>query len=66
MELIFLHNLPDILTVKDVANILRVGTNTVYALLKNGEINSKRIGRRYIIPKKCVMDYIGSVCGTNT
>ncbi len=53
-----LNGYNDVLTVDDVAQILHIGKNTVYRLLNTGEIHSRRIGKKYIIPKKCVIDYI--------
>ena len=35
-----------------------VSTKTVYRLLKKGEIKSKYIGKRYVIPKLYVIEYI--------
>jgi excisionase family DNA binding protein len=35
-----------------------VSTKTVYRLLKKGEIKSKFIGKRYVIPKLYVIEYI--------
>lgn len=55
-----LTDYPDILTPKDLAEILHIGRNTVYTLLKQGIIKSRRIGKKYIIPKLCLIDYIKS------
>ena len=41
---------PDILNVEQVANILNSSPKTVYRLLKNKEIKSITVGRRYCIP----------------
>ena len=35
-----------------------VSTKTVYRLMKKGEIKSKFIGKRYVIPKLYVIEYI--------
>ncbi len=56
-----LNDYPDVLTVKDVMVILRMGKNTVYRLLKNGDIRCRQIGNKYLIPKRCVMDYLNSI-----
>lgn len=48
----------DILSVKDVHDILGIGYNKTYWLLKSGEIKSFKIGREIKIPKKCLIDYI--------
>ena len=56
-----MNKYPDILTVKDVMEILRVGKNTAYQLLNSGEIRSRKVGKKYLIPKKSVIDYINSI-----
>ncbi len=48
----------DILRIKDVQKMLNIGRNKVYELLKSGEIKSIRIGNKYIIPKKSVIDFV--------
>ena len=48
----------DILRIKDVQQMLNIGRNKVYELLKSGEIKSIRIGNKYIIPKKSVIDFV--------
>ena len=50
----------EVLTVKDVQNILGIGRNAVYQMLKNGTLKSKRIGTKYIIPKKSIQTYLNS------
>ena len=56
-----LSNYPDVLTVDQLMDILHIGRNAAYGLLKSGEIKTLRIGRRYIIPKKSIVAYILSV-----
>ena len=48
----------DIVRIKDVQDMLKIGKNKVYELLKSGEIKSIRIGNKYIIPKKSVIDFV--------
>lgn len=50
--------LPVVLTVKELAKFLRLGLNTVYALLKTGKIKSVRVGRQYRIPREALMEYL--------
>ena len=47
-----LNDYPDVLTPKHLRDILHIGMNKVYELLRNGEIKSIRIGAKYRIPKK--------------
>lgn len=55
-----LNDYGDVLSVKDVQKILGIGRNAVYTMLKNGTLKSKRIGIKYIIPKKSVQTYLNS------
>lgn len=53
-----LKNYKDILSVEDLCEILSIGKNTAYRLLKSGEIKSVRIGKVYKIPKECLINYL--------
>lgn len=55
-----LKDYPDILSIKDIMQILRIGKNSAYKLIQSGVIHAHRIGRNYKIPKCCVYDYIKS------
>ena len=55
-----LNKYPDVLTVKELANISGIGINKAYELVNLRVIGSKRIGRRIVIPKLCVIDYLES------
>ena len=48
----------DIISVKELCDILQIGKNTAYNLLKTGHIHSIKIGSTYKIPKKYLIDYI--------
>jgi excisionase family DNA binding protein len=50
-----LARLPDVLTVKEVATILRVGRNQLYTAVARGELAAIRIGRTIRIPKSAVL-----------
>ena len=50
----------DVLTVKEIQEILGIGRNAVYELLKNGTLKSKKIGTKYIIPKRSIQTYLDS------
>ena len=50
----------DVLKVDDVMKMLGIGKNTVYDLLRNKKIKSIQLGKKYIIPKKCVIEFINS------
>ncbi len=46
----------DVLSVEELCEVLKLGKNTVYRLLK--EIKSFVIVGKYRIPKKCVHEFI--------
>lgn len=51
-------DLPDVLLVKDLQNILRIGRGSAYRLLNSGQIGSVRIGRNFKIPKTEVARFL--------
>ena len=48
----------DIVSVDDI--MLHIGRSAVYSLLQNGVIRTVKVGRKYIIPKQSVTDFINS------
>lgn len=53
-----LEQYPDILTVEEFCEVLGIGANTAYQILKDGTIPAFRIGRRWKIPREAVKQYI--------
>lgn len=49
------QELPDVLTIREAAELLRLGTNSVYEAARRGELPSIRIGRRLLVPKSGLM-----------
>ena len=49
---------PDVLDVKQVSVLLGVSTKTIYRLLREGKLESLKIGREFRIPKVNVMKYV--------
>lgn len=49
---------PDVLSPEDVQKILGIGRNAVYRLLTDGTIKSLKVGRRYLIPKLYLLEYM--------
>lgn len=43
---------PDILNVEEVADLLRVTTQTVYNMLKDGRISATKVGREWRFPRQ--------------
>ncbi len=41
---------PDLVSVREAANYLRVSARTVYRLIETGQINAVRIGKQWRIP----------------
>lgn len=51
-------DLPLTLSVRELIPILSVGRNTAYELIRSGQIRSVRIGRRILIPKAEVLQFL--------
>ena len=49
---------PDILTVEEACEALRMGYNAVYDLLNEGKLRAYKNGRVWRIPKKSLEKYI--------
>ncbi len=49
---------PDILTVEEACEALRVGYNAMYELLNSGKLKAYKNGRVWRIPKESVKKYI--------
>ena len=47
---------PDVVTIEQVAEMLNIGINKTYELLRTNTIQHVRVGRRYIIAKKAVIE----------
>lgn len=48
----------ELLTVEEVMGILYLGKNTVYGLLRSGELKGVRFGRVWRIPKDSIREMI--------
>ena len=48
----------EILTIEELMELLYIGKNTAYKLLKSGEIKAFRIGKIWKIPRESVNEYI--------
>lgn len=59
MEVLF-KDYPDILSVKQVSEMLQIGTVLAYKLVKSGEIKSRKVGRDYKIPKTAVIKFLNT------
>lgn len=52
------EQLPLLLTVVELSEILGIGKNKAYDLVRSKRIESIRIGCSYRIPKKCLIEYL--------
>jgi excisionase family DNA binding protein len=53
-----LARLPEVLTAREAAAILRVGRNQLYQAVARGELGAIRIGRSIRIPKHALLDLL--------
>ncbi len=60
----YLEDYPDVLKPNEAQEVLGIGRNAIYDLLKNGTLPSIRIGKLYRIPKKALQNYI-EMCYNN-
>lgn len=51
-------NYPDVVTIDELAEMLHVGRSAAYTLVKENKIRSIRVGKKYIIPKIFVINYL--------
>lgn len=51
-----------ILTPEEVSEVLRIGMNRTYDLLRTGKLKAFREGRIWKIPKVSLMEYISTRC----
>lgn len=58
MYLSMLKEYSDVLSVTEVAKILRVGKNKAYELIGNGKLQSIRLGGKIIVPKMCLIKFL--------
>ena len=49
---------PDIVTVEEMSDMLRCGKNAAYQYLNSGEIKAIRNGKRFLIPKIAVCEFV--------
>lgn len=52
---------PDVVSVEQVTEMLHIGQVLAYKLLKDGTIKARKVGRRYIIAKKNVIEFLSEV-----
>lgn len=58
LTLMLLENAPDVLTVPEVARLLRVNRNTAYDLVRKGALYGARIGHVLRVPRSEVERFL--------
>lgn len=53
-----LESLPLLLTVGEMASVLRIGRNSAYQLVKDGNIQSIHVGRSIRIPRNALVQFM--------
>ena len=53
-----LNNTKDILTLKELQELLHIGKNTALKLVQSGEIDAFRVGKQWRVMKESVSRYI--------
>ena len=53
-----LNNAKDILTLKELQELLHIGKNTALRLVQSGEIEAFRVGKQWRIVKDSIIKYI--------
>ena len=48
----------DILTIQDVADILKVGTTQVYKIVRTGQLKAFKEGKDWKITKQALIEYV--------
>ena len=51
-------NYPDVVSVEQVSDMLRISTSFAYRLLRSGVLPAKKVGSNYIIAKKSVIAFV--------
>lgn len=49
---------PDIVSIDELQSMLNIGRNTAYNLLKDNLIKTIKVGKKYIIPKASVINFV--------
>lgn len=49
---------PLLMTVEEAADLLRLGRTRMYELVMSGQIVSVKVGRRRLIPRKSLEDFV--------
>lgn len=53
-----ISNEKEVLSVQELADYLGIGRTTCYALIKDNQFRTIRVGRKILIPKQSVKDWL--------
>ena len=53
-----LNNTKDILTLKELQELLNIGKNTALRLVQSGEVEAFRVGKQWRVSKESVAKYV--------
>ena len=53
-----LSGYPDVMSVEQMCEVLSISTKTGYKMLREGKIQSIKVGREYIVTKLDLIDYL--------
>ena len=53
-------NYKDILSVSEACEALSIGKNTIYNLLHKGILKSRKVSRKYLIPKEFIIEFVNT------
>lgn len=60
MDGTYMERIPLVLTVNQLADILGIGRNTAYSIVRSGQIPSVRVGRQIRISRGALMDFLNT------
>lgn len=55
-----LEHCPDILTVVEAAEVSRIGRTMMYRFIQNGEIQHIKIGKKILIPRVYLQEFLAN------
>ena len=53
-----MEEIPLTLTVDEAGQLLRIGRNSIYRLIDDGQIQVIRLGRKILIPRNALVDFL--------
>lgn len=56
------NDYPEVISIDNLQEILHIGRNAAYSLLKEGKIKTIKVGKKYIIPKKSIIEFLKTAC----